>query len=514
MHLSWDPELLQIDEFAEKRDEDTGRALFRGIAPAIGIAWGRPTSKKPLQSTGRADYFGPLPNRAARCMASAAVGQVLVDGEHLNRLLGSDFPPVPRVPSTSNGASTGRVMARASMEFLGDLAMSRTADGHGQEPHTGNEPSVGKMLRGRSFRSTRVSSDVKDLNEMALWDAELRAPHRHFSGSVSLQGMGLFKLKGIADPVSLAQAWAPELNARAASLPTPANCIVDLKKTPDPLDEDSSLTLISSLPASETAGQASVSGPAKLTRHLSGFFSPSGDSRRGRKNAVRRSMTTAEGALARRLSDAKGSGSSSNGKELHPGAPTRLLKPLGKGRRHTTTPPSGKELLFMAQPPASFTSPPPQPERGGRGALSKNSARRRALLSPSGSASERSPAAEPSAATQEMASSPPLPGVPSPPAGAPEATAAALPAPPRISSTRRGTVQWAQQLAEEDADRPLLTKMPPKLLPLFERKPSLKKTSSMGGISEPEIEGRPREGAAASVETQRLLPEDHILLGI
>jgi len=75
-------------------------------------------------------------------------------------------------------------------------------------------------------------------------------------------------------------------------------------------------------------------------------------------------------------------------------------------------------------------------------------------------------------------------------------------------------VQWAQQLAEEDADRPLLTKMPPKLLPLFERKPSLKKTSSMGGISEPEIEGRPREGAAASVETQRLLPEDHILLGI
>lgn len=44
-----------------------------------GISYGVPSSKAPL-NTGRADYFGSVPNLAARLMAVAQPGQVLVDG--------------------------------------------------------------------------------------------------------------------------------------------------------------------------------------------------------------------------------------------------------------------------------------------------------------------------------------------------------------------------------------------------------------------------------------------------
>jgi hypothetical protein len=52
--------------------------VFRGLRARVGIAYGTPTMRKPLNS-GRADYFGPLPNLAARVMASAAYGQTLVE---------------------------------------------------------------------------------------------------------------------------------------------------------------------------------------------------------------------------------------------------------------------------------------------------------------------------------------------------------------------------------------------------------------------------------------------------
>lgn len=65
---------MTIERFAGAKNVGS-QPHVRSLMPAIGICWGYPTIKKPLQSTGRADYFGPVPNRAARCMASAAKGQ-------------------------------------------------------------------------------------------------------------------------------------------------------------------------------------------------------------------------------------------------------------------------------------------------------------------------------------------------------------------------------------------------------------------------------------------------------
>jgi class 3 adenylate cyclase len=62
-----------------------GAVVWRGLKVRIGIACGIPTSKAPL-NTGRADYFGTIPNLAARLMSLAQSGQVLFDGAKLPTL--------------------------------------------------------------------------------------------------------------------------------------------------------------------------------------------------------------------------------------------------------------------------------------------------------------------------------------------------------------------------------------------------------------------------------------------
>jgi hypothetical protein len=52
-----------------------GHLVWRGLRLRIGMAYGKVTNQKPL-NTGRADYFGMLPNGAARVMALACPGQV------------------------------------------------------------------------------------------------------------------------------------------------------------------------------------------------------------------------------------------------------------------------------------------------------------------------------------------------------------------------------------------------------------------------------------------------------
>jgi hypothetical protein len=62
-----------------------GAVVWRGLKVRIGIACGIPTSKAPL-NTGRADYFGTIPNLAARLMSLAQSGQVLFDGAKIPTL--------------------------------------------------------------------------------------------------------------------------------------------------------------------------------------------------------------------------------------------------------------------------------------------------------------------------------------------------------------------------------------------------------------------------------------------
>jgi adenylate cyclase len=49
--------------------------IWRGLRIRIGMSYGMVSNQKPL-NTGRADYFGMLPNGAARVMALATPGQV------------------------------------------------------------------------------------------------------------------------------------------------------------------------------------------------------------------------------------------------------------------------------------------------------------------------------------------------------------------------------------------------------------------------------------------------------
>lgn len=82
--------ILLVDMFAcwmncrEQHDAD-GRLIWRGLRVRVGMSYGFVNNKKPL-NTGRADYFGVLPNGAARVSALAAPGQVRCYAEYLGRM--------------------------------------------------------------------------------------------------------------------------------------------------------------------------------------------------------------------------------------------------------------------------------------------------------------------------------------------------------------------------------------------------------------------------------------------
>ncbi|CAG9460535.1 unnamed protein product [Pedinophyceae sp. YPF-701] len=75
--LPW-PRKLLSHESAAVQVNAFGRRVSGGLKARIGICRGRPLRVVPHPATGRADYFGPLVNRAARmCFAAAQGGQVV-----------------------------------------------------------------------------------------------------------------------------------------------------------------------------------------------------------------------------------------------------------------------------------------------------------------------------------------------------------------------------------------------------------------------------------------------------
>ncbi|GMH40090.1 hypothetical protein BSKO_07994 [Bryopsis sp. KO-2023] len=78
LNQDWPKGLLELEGCREVIAEDTGEVLEKGLRVRMGMAFGKPGVKKPL-SSGRADYFGNLPNLAARVSALAAPGQILVE---------------------------------------------------------------------------------------------------------------------------------------------------------------------------------------------------------------------------------------------------------------------------------------------------------------------------------------------------------------------------------------------------------------------------------------------------
>ena len=103
LRTDWPADVLSLSECAEE-PSPTGRTLFRGLRVKVGIAFGQAASRKPLssgragtalrhassmgfgcnpsrcvQTTCCADYYGSLPNLAARIMSVASLGQTLFE---------------------------------------------------------------------------------------------------------------------------------------------------------------------------------------------------------------------------------------------------------------------------------------------------------------------------------------------------------------------------------------------------------------------------------------------------
>lgn len=78
IHADWPPDLLTLEPGRiEYDDKDPDNLLFRGLRVRMGLHAGRPiVERDPI--TGRADYFGPVVNRAARVEGQAKGGQIAI----------------------------------------------------------------------------------------------------------------------------------------------------------------------------------------------------------------------------------------------------------------------------------------------------------------------------------------------------------------------------------------------------------------------------------------------------
>lgn len=50
LEMNWPETLLQWSDCQPTRDPDTGALIWRGLRVRMGIAWGRPSYKKPLNT--------------------------------------------------------------------------------------------------------------------------------------------------------------------------------------------------------------------------------------------------------------------------------------------------------------------------------------------------------------------------------------------------------------------------------------------------------------------------------
>ena len=80
LQYPWPPEVLALDVCCEAAPDAEGRPSLRGPRVRVGVYEGVPSMVVPHPSLGRADYFGPLVNRAARlCFGAARGGQIVAD---------------------------------------------------------------------------------------------------------------------------------------------------------------------------------------------------------------------------------------------------------------------------------------------------------------------------------------------------------------------------------------------------------------------------------------------------
>ncbi|EFJ39833.1 hypothetical protein VOLCADRAFT_100489 [Volvox carteri f. nagariensis] len=110
-----------------------GASVPRGFRAKVGIFTGVPLSVVPHATTGRADYFGAIVNRAARLMAGAKAGQVLMDKTAALEVLrewrqaAADAAAAVTAAAASTLAATAPALA--AVNSVPTLAGGRTASG-------------------------------------------------------------------------------------------------------------------------------------------------------------------------------------------------------------------------------------------------------------------------------------------------------------------------------------------------------------------------------------------------
>lgn len=151
LRVQWNKEILKIPAGREIVGED-GVMLFRGLRARVGIYQGEVSRVIPHRSTGRADYFGPLVNRAARFMSAAGPGQILAEAASVDKtvtnwkmkervmleVLGSappsNLPPISpaRIRRYSKLSRVSVESKRSDLEvrdFYGDYRKSQSCQG-------------------------------------------------------------------------------------------------------------------------------------------------------------------------------------------------------------------------------------------------------------------------------------------------------------------------------------------------------------------------------------------------
>lgn len=170
--------------------------------------------------------------------------QVLVDGRDLNRLLGNVFPNLDE-PDRGLVSRVSRFALSTSRMTRFKLAKRDISVSDGSRRVMASIEAMTGTAMGRKL--------LRSMDRMARWDEQLMdVPTGEGQALVNMRGLGLYKLKGIDEPVSLVQAWLPALDELSSSLPNPKNCVLlDLDavdKSPVADDSHSSVVLCSDDP--------------------------------------------------------------------------------------------------------------------------------------------------------------------------------------------------------------------------------------------------------------------------
>ena len=126
----------------------------------------------PLLSTGHADYYGTQANLAARLMASAAPGQVLVQHtatlEHITQLLPTCYS------SKSLETDSSQLM---------ELSLTSVNGGSGQLPGKVANDTLPSPMSSQSLTETRDSSVTRSMSKLPAHSAVLSNMQARYLGS-------------------------------------------------------------------------------------------------------------------------------------------------------------------------------------------------------------------------------------------------------------------------------------------------------------------------------------------